>query len=103
MTDTISVTEQVGEFLAITPAASPGRYTITHLPTGRPITRGSACIDCCRLVAADLASFTADWSTLTDGNRMAWFAALPDFERDKFQLEYWSLTPGCTGNCGGEQ
>lgn len=96
--------EPINDWLAITPAFGmddegkswlDGGFTITHLGTGRAVSDGAACINCCRASGKKLASLaTADWSALTEDNATDWLARLSDEDRSTFGL-YRALEWGC--------
>ena len=64
--------EALNEALAITPkfAVSPatgrgifgGTFVVTHIPTGRSVSGGSGCIECCRATGNALLATGIDWS-----------------------------------------
>jgi len=100
---TLTIVERYGKYLAIT-AATPGFYTITHLPTGASLTGRIACLTCCRDVAVNIASYRrVPWSLLTVDNRGDWFRSrLPAVLYDKFVCVFAYMGAGCWANCKKE-
>lgn len=79
--------EPIGEHLAITPtfgmtedlrAVLGGDFVITHRRSGKVISDGPACIECCRSAGKALLATSIDWAAITEENAAAFLKALPE-------------------------
>lgn len=77
--------EPIDDWLAITPTVGMddagnsilvGDFTIAHRPTGRMVSEGPGCIECCRYAGRKLAELGVDWSALVVDNSREWAAGL---------------------------
>lgn len=79
--------EPIGEHLAITPTFGMtddlqgvlgGTFVITHRVTGKAVSDGPGCIECCRSAGKALLATGVDWSAITEDNASEFWATMPD-------------------------